>query len=178
MLLILENHPVQYHAPVYRAAAREIPLVVAYGSDFSVAGYRDREFGRAFAWDTDLMSGYESRFFSKVADGAPASYEAIPQQELLACLQSVNPTAVMVIGYASPFDRGALRIAKHSGRPLLFRGETTDHARRRSWPKRVARDALLSRLYRKFSRLLFVGQRSRDHFRRLGVPEERLIFSP
>ena len=47
MLAVIESHPVQYHAPVYRAVQRDfgVPVTAIYGSDFSVAGYRDREFG-------------------------------------------------------------------------------------------------------------------------------------
>src|SRR5438445_5111187 len=74
-LAIIETHPVQYHAPVYRAVQRlGVPITVVYGSDFSVAGYRDREFGARFAWDTDLLSGYSARFLTQVATGGAADY--------------------------------------------------------------------------------------------------------
>jgi glycosyltransferase involved in cell wall biosynthesis len=62
--------------------------------------------------------------------------------------------------------------------PILFRGETTDHAVRRSAVKARVRDCALRWLYRRCARLLYVGQRSHEHFRRLGCPEERLLFSP
>lgn len=70
-LLILSTHPIQYQAPVYRALQTQfdIPTTVIYGSDFSVAGYHDREFGTQFAWDTDLLSGYSAVFLSRVAEG-------------------------------------------------------------------------------------------------------------
>jgi hypothetical protein len=45
-------------------------VTAIYGSDFSVAGYYDREFGGGFAWDTDLLSGYDSVFLSQMASGA------------------------------------------------------------------------------------------------------------
>ena len=54
MLLVVETHPVQYHAPVYRAVQQnfQIPVLALYQSDFSVRGYADREFGTHIAWDT------------------------------------------------------------------------------------------------------------------------------
>jgi glycosyltransferase involved in cell wall biosynthesis len=62
--------------------------------------------------------------------------------------------------------------------PLLFRGETTDHARPRGrWFSR-ARDVALRVLYARCSKLMYVGKRSYAHFRRLGCTSERLIFSP
>ncbi|MBV9134363.1 MAG: glycosyltransferase, partial [Chloroflexi bacterium] len=71
MLAVIETHPIQYHAPVYRALQRDfgIPVTAVYGSDFSVIGYRDAEFATTFAWDTDLLSGYAARFLSRVSDG-------------------------------------------------------------------------------------------------------------
>ena len=70
-LVVIETHPVQYHAPVYRELQKScgIPVTAIYGSDFSVAGYRDREFGATFAWDTDLLAGYTSVFLERVAAG-------------------------------------------------------------------------------------------------------------
>jgi hypothetical protein len=51
VLAVIETHPVQYHAPVYRALQQSfgVPVTAIYGSDFSVAGYRDKEFGTSFA---------------------------------------------------------------------------------------------------------------------------------
>lgn len=59
MLAVIDTHPIQYRAPVYRTLSTEIgiPITVIYGSDFSVVGYQDKEFGAKFAWDTDLLSG-------------------------------------------------------------------------------------------------------------------------
>src|SRR5215471_14192487 len=53
MLAVIETHPVQYHAPVYRnlQARFGIPVTAIYGSDFSVEGYRDAEFGARLSWD-------------------------------------------------------------------------------------------------------------------------------
>ena len=58
-LVIFETHPVQYHAPVYRKVAEMgVPLEVVYGSNFSLRGYRDKEFGANFAWDKNLTEGW------------------------------------------------------------------------------------------------------------------------
>ena len=74
-LAVIETHPIQYHAPVYRALQRDFGVAVTaiYGSDFSVSGYRDREFGATFAWDADLLSGYRSVFLSRVVEGGARS---------------------------------------------------------------------------------------------------------
>src|SRR5437016_9854640 len=70
-LLVIETHPVQYHVPVYRQVEQVlgISVTVVYGSDFSIAGYHDREFGSDFAWDTDLLSGYRAIFLARCGAG-------------------------------------------------------------------------------------------------------------
>jgi glycosyltransferase involved in cell wall biosynthesis len=180
MLAVIETHPVQYHAPVYRSLQQDcgVPVTAIYGSDFSVSGYQDREFGARFAWDTDLLSGYTSVFLSKVAQGGPAAVEALTTTGLSAALRQVNPTALLLLGYSPRFYRVACRAALAGRRPLLFRGETTDHAASRSRWKAWLRDRALRWFYARCGRLLYVGQRSRQHYERLGVLPERLGFSP
>jgi glycosyltransferase involved in cell wall biosynthesis len=179
-LTVIETHPVQYHAPVYRALQQRfgIPVTVIYGSDFSVAGYRDREFGASFAWDTDLLEGYNPVFLSRVAQGGAQSFDTVKTAGLAAALRQSAPAATLLLGYSPRFYREAIWYAWRGAYPLLFRGETTDHARRRTGLKQMLRDQLLSWLYRSCAGLLYIGQRSRDHFRRLRCPEERLVFSP
>ncbi len=180
MLATIETHPVQYHAPVYRAVQRDfgVPVTAVYGSDFSVAGYRDAEFGATVAWDTDLLSGYTSVFLGRVASGGPRSAEESSTRGLGAVLRRLAPAAVLLVGYSPRFHQLAWAQAWKTGRPLLLRAETTDHAVRRSGIKVWLRDQALRSLYRRCSRLLYVGQRSNQHFRRLGLADEKLVFSP
>lgn len=179
-LVIFETHPVQYHAPVYRCLAQEfgVDVTVVYGSDFSVQGYRDAEFGASFAWDTDLLGGVENRFLSHKAKGGAADYHDVSAIGMDGLLAELAPDAVMALGYSHPFDRAALNWARRHRIPLLFRGETSDLSKPRSWLKSLVRDLILRRLYFSCGALLYVGQRSRAHYERLGVPDSKLFFSP
>lgn len=179
-LTVIETHPIQYHAPVYRALQRNcgIPVTVIYGSDFSVAGYRDREFGAAFAWDTDLVSGYAPVYLSRVADGGARSDTEVTTRGLRAALHKAAPDAVMVVGYSPRFHQQAFLAARRAGYPILFRGETNDEARGRSSLKTWVRERALRCLYQRCDKLLYVGHRSLRHFQRLGCPDNKLVFSP
>ncbi|MDB6118710.1 MAG: glycosyltransferase [Verrucomicrobiaceae bacterium] len=179
-LTVLETHPVQYHAPVYRALAKElgVDVTAVYGSDFSVQGYQDKEFGASFAWDTDLLGGMRSHFIGRVSEGGAANYESVTGRGVASAMQTLAPSVVMALGYAHPFDRAVLKSARQQSIPLLFRGETSDHARQRGLIKTLLRDWMLRALYKRCSGLLYVGERSRAHYRRLGVPDSRLFFSP
>ncbi len=180
MLAVIETHPIQYHAPVYRELQRNwgIPVTAVYGSDFSVAGYRDNEFATTFAWDTDLLSGYTPVFLSRVTEGGARTGLDVATRGLGAALRAAAPDAVMVVGYSPRFHRHAFLTAWRARYPILFRGETNDAARERNALKTWARARALRWLYQRCDRLLYVGQRSREHFQRLGCPETKLIFSP
>lgn len=179
-LAVIETHPIQYHAPIYRLLEREfdIPVTAVYGSDFSVVGYHDLEFQTKFAWDTDLLSGYTSLFLSRVSQGGADSPGRVSTQGLKGVLQSLAPKAVLVVGYSPRFHQMAFYQSWAAGYPILFRGETTDHASQRSALKSWCRDRALRWVYQQCGRLLYVGQQSYQHFKRLGCPDEKLVFSP
>mgnify|MGYP003339469972 CR=1 FL=1 len=92
MLAVIDTHPIQYRAPVYRQLSKQldIPITVIYGSDFSVVGYQDKEFGTKFAWDTDLLSGYSSKFLSSVKTGGAQCFEEVSAQGLGTALREIN----------------------------------------------------------------------------------------
>ena len=179
-LAVIETHPVQYHAPVYRELESKlgIPVTAIYGSDFSVAGYRDPEFGASFRWDTDLLSGHATSFLTTVAAGGARSADHVSARGLNPALRAARPAAILLTGYSPSFYRSAWMRATRARCPLILRAETTDHARNRGFLQECIRTAALRLLYRSCTRLLYVGQRSRDHFTRLGVPSEKLGFSP
>ncbi len=180
MLAVVDTHPVQYRAPVYRALQErlDVPVTAIYGSDFSVAGYRDDEFQTAFSWDTDLLSGYSSVFLSRAEAGAAVAIDDVSPAGMGLALATVAPRAVLVVGYRPRFHRVAWYEAWRQRRPLLFRGETTDMARLRSGPARWIRSAGLRMAYTQCDACLYIGRQSRAHFERLGVPANRLFFSP
>jgi hypothetical protein len=179
-LAILEAHPVQYHAPVYRALQTEfgIPVTAIYGSDVGVAAYRDAEFGVSLSWDTDLLTGYDARFLAPGIGTGHVSPDKARARGAGRLLRKLKPEAVMLVGYGSRFDREALVEAWPTGVPLLFRAESTDHAIEHTGMRSWARDTALRILYRRFARVLYIGQRALQHYRRLGVPDGKLIPAP
>src|SRR6516225_212063 len=101
-LAVIETHPVQYHAPVYRALQQQfgVPVTAVYGSDFSVAGYRDREFGEEFAWDSDLVGGYSAEFLARQEEGGPGTAEETTTRGLADVLRRLQPAAILLLGYS------------------------------------------------------------------------------
>lgn len=179
-LVVIQTHPVQYHAPVYRALEQQfgISVTVIYGSDFSVAGYFDKEFGKTFAWDTDLLSGYTSYFLSRVSEGGRDSVEKVSSHGLGNKLRKIKPKAVLITGYTSRFHQEVIFQVLKQGCPIFFRAETTDHAIKRKPIKTWIRNCALSWFYKQCKGLLYIGKRSYEHFKRLQCPDKKLFFSP
>jgi hypothetical protein len=179
MLAVIETHPVQYHAPVYAYLQQHcgIQVTAIYGSDFSLQGYYDVEFGTKFAWDVDLVSGYDVQFLSHAAADT-SNGDRVSTKGLAARLRALKPKVVLLIGYSPAFYRSAIVTALQRRVPLLFRGETTDHAVDRGWLRRILRSIALKAFYSRCSKLLYIGEQSRRHFERLGVDKSKLVFSP
>jgi glycosyltransferase involved in cell wall biosynthesis len=179
-LLVVETHPIQYHAPVYRRLqqAHGVPVTVVYGTDASLRGYHDREFGADVTWDVDLLSGYTARFLSRVAEGASGDPMSVSARGIGRMLDAVRPTAVLIVGYSPAFHRRAWASAWRRGLPILFRGEASDMHQTTRRAVRAARDMALRIAYRTCARLLYIGERARRHYRAHGVADERLVFSP
>src|ERR1700722_15561259 len=61
---VLDLHPIQYHAPLYRrlTVRANVRLDVLYLSDQGLKPMLDPGFGVPVAWDIDLVSGYEHEF--------------------------------------------------------------------------------------------------------------------
>jgi len=141
-------------------------------------GYQDKEFQATFAWDIDLLSGYTSIFLSRAHQGGADSFEKISARGLRNVLQKVNPTVVLLTGYASIFHQVAFLQVCWSRYPILFRADTADHALKRNWMKTWLRDSALRFFYSRCTKLLYIGRRSHEHFKRLSCPQKKLIFSP
>ena len=180
MLVVIETHPIQYRSPVYQylSAVLKVPVTVIYGSDFSVIGYTDKEFGTEFAWDIDLLSGYDYRFLSNVQNGGAKSFAEVSPKGLGKVLNELKPNALLITGYNHPLYRSAFYQGWRLNIPILFRAETNDFAFKRNSLKSWLRDQILSLLYQQCSKLMYIGENSKSHFKRLGVAEEKLIFSP
>jgi len=178
-VLAIDTHPIQYKAPLYRRL-QEVhghEMSVYFASDLGTARYADAEFGVEVAWNVDLLAGYRS-FFAQRGITQDSELHQLRCRGLAKVLWQTRPQAILLSGYSSLFVRDALAQLALLPIPWVFRAETTDHALQRSAMKSALRDGLLRSLYRRMSALAHIGERSRRHYQRLGVPEHKLFFAP
>jgi len=177
-LAILLSHPTQYYSPWFRwmAAQEGLCLRVFYLWDAGVTPTRDPRFGTVFAWDIDLLGGYEHEFVpNRARQPGTEHFGGLVNPSLFERIGSWNPDAILMLGYNYASHLALLAWAKLRGVPLIFRGDS--HFLGRPHQPRL-RKAMLRLLYAAFDSLTFVGKANRDYFRVLGVPQERLFFAP
>ncbi len=177
-LAIVLSHPVQYYSPWFRwmAARSSINLRVFYLWNAGVERTRDPQFGKTFAWDVDLLSGYEHEFVPNTARRPGTDHFAgLRNPTLTARLEAWRPDAVLVFGYNYASHLRLILWARLAGRPLIFRGDSHLLGRGKlPWSKRLP----LSLLYRQFDAFACVGEANRDYFLTCGVPPKKIFRVP
>ncbi|HVU23842.1 MAG TPA: glycosyltransferase family 4 protein [Opitutus sp.] len=177
-LAIVLSHPTQYYSPWFRwlRAHCHFEFRVFYLWEFGVRATHDPHFAATFAWDVDLLSGYDSEFVPNAAR-APSSlrFRGLYNPQLFPRLRAWRPGVILLFGYAYATHQLLVAWARLHRIPLVFRGDS--HFLGRPVPALGARIALRL-LYAQFRAVTFVGTANRDYFRKLGVPDRRLFFAP
>lgn len=176
-LAIVVSHPIQYYAPWFRhLTAAGLPVRVFYLWDFGVTRQRDPGFGTTFAWDVDLLSGYEHEFVPNCSSRPGTEhFSGLNNPTLTARLKAWDPRAILVFGYKY---RSHLSLIAWAGRqriPLIFRGDShllgrPDLGIIKQWALRL--------LYSRFAAFLYVGRANRAYFESFRVPAKNLFFAP
>jgi glycosyltransferase involved in cell wall biosynthesis len=199
-LIVLTSHPIQYQAPLWRALAEElgkgreakgarpeddgrggggVPFEVWFLTDQGVRRTEDRDFGKAFAWDVDLLSGYPHRFLQLRGQWDMRKFDGIPLAKPIgASLREANATALWVEGWRFKPFWDAVSAAKKMGIPVFLRGETSDKIAEKGGLFGLVRNFALHRLFSKVDYFLAIGQASRRFYLRHGVGEEKLVDAP
>ena len=177
-LAVVLSHPTQYYSPWFRwiAANTELQLRVFYLWDFGVKLAHDGQFGKAFVWDVDLLSGYDHEFVPNTANHPGTEhFGGLRNPSLPSRLAIWRPDAVLIFGYKYRTHLNLILWARLHRLPLIFRGDS--HLIGRETPSLLKR-LPLALLYRQFAAFTCVGEANRDYFRVFGVPEENLFAVP
>ena len=175
---IVLSHPTQYYSPWFRwlRAHTTLELRVFYLWDFGVARRHDPEFGAPFAWDVDLLEGYESEFVPNTARRPGTDrFWGLQNPDLIQRLTAWRPNVVLLFGYRYAAHLRTIAWCRHKHIPLIFRGDS--HLLGQPRPSLLKRCALQI-LYRQFAAITYVGAANRAYFEAFGVPAARLHFAP
>jgi len=176
-VFILDSHPVQYKAPVYRELNRLAPdsFEVLYASDASVRGGNvDRGFGTEVAWDIPLLQGYPYRILRNERGVPLTTPNSLTGKGIFSLLRRERPAAVVLTGFYFRFDQAAYLSALALRIPILIRHETQDEmfAANRTRLKSWLRSATYRALYAPVDHAFAIGELNRAHMLRHGLSPE------
>lgn len=173
---VVVTHPIQYQAPLWRALQRDgrVKPTLLFLSRHGVEDAVDPNFGVRFAWDTDLLGGYESVFVPNWrASGTSGRFLTYVNPGLISALRRCEADAVLFVGLRNPSAIAGLVAALRWGIPCLYRAESSILDRR----------SALSRhgggwLVKRAQAVLPIGTANYLYYDVLGYPEDRRFLAP
>jgi glycosyltransferase involved in cell wall biosynthesis len=179
-LAILATHPIQYHAPWYRALAADgrLQIKVFFCHRPTPQQQGAAGFGVPFEWDVPLLDGYEHEFLKNVAKTPQtSSFNGLNVSGMREVLRDGAFDAVLVNGWNYKAAWQTIWAAKQLGLPVLTRGDSHLHTPR-SRLKSLVKEITYPLMLRAFDGFLDVGQWSREYYLHYGVRRERIFHVP
>lgn len=174
-LTVVETHPIQYKAPLFRkmAADPRLDTTVLYAM-IPDAAQQGAGFDVAFAWDVPLLEGYRYEVLENRAKcPSVLRFGGCDTPGVYSRLRRDRPSAVLVNGWVVKTCLQTLAACRRLGIPCLVRGEA-NRLRPRAWWKHAAHRLLL----RQYGAYLAIGSANRDFYRSHGCREDRIFFAP
>lgn len=179
-LAILTTHPIQYHAPWFRALAAhpQVQLEVLYCHRATAREQAAAGFGFEFDWDVSLLDGYPHRFLKNAAvEPTINSFYGLDTPDIKRVIEQENFDAVLINGWHYKSAWQAMRACWNTGTPVMVRSDS--HLRTvRSNAKQMAKWPLYRWFIPKLDACLPVGQWSRDYFLHYGANPQKVFIIP
>src|SRR5712691_10202504 len=169
--------PVYYQAPLYRRIAQEpgIDLTVIFASH--QGGLRPFEWGdQTVDWGIDAITGFKSVFLRNAHVNPTGGFLALHDVDVVRELRRGDFDVVWMDGYNSLTHLLVTVTQKLRRGPLLVREEQTLLSPRPLWKqalKQVGLRLVLTNAY-----ALCIGANNRAWFKKYGVPDRRMFFTP
>lgn len=175
---VLATHPIQYHAPLYRALAERLDLEVFFAHRQTAEGQAAAGFGVAFEWDVPLTDGYRHTFLdNRARHPSTDTFSGTDTPEIGARIREGHFDAFLVNGWYTRSYWQAMRACWQTGTPLLVRGDS-HLGTARSNLLRVAKWAAYRAFVPRFDGYLVVGQRAREYLLHYGADPARMTPVP
>lgn len=182
-IIFINSHPIQYFAPLYKKMTEEgLDVEVWYGSDESVTGKKDRQFGVEVKWDVPLLEGYKYRFFKNYS-WSPSIYNGffgLLNLGILKALWKLPKSLVIVHGWGYAISVLAIIWAKLIGHQVALRGESPLNQELLKSPQ----SRILKRIFLQYflfcfiDQFLYIGKQNKAYYQFYGVKNQKLVFTP
>jgi glycosyltransferase involved in cell wall biosynthesis len=178
-LVVLQTHPIQYYAPLYRALAERarVEVKVVYLSDVGVGPHDDPGFGRQVAWDIPLLEGYEFRILQPGKAIAGSGFWDRRDSRLAQILAAERPDWLLLYGYASLMNWQALVWARKHGVRVAYQSDSNARLMRRGWQV-LSKQMALRWFFNRIEAFLSPGEANFDYLRFFGVEPDKIVWCP
>lgn len=179
-LAVLNTHPIQYFAPLYRRLAQEpdIDLTVYYCSNIGAETYVDPGFGQELKWDIPLLDGYSYKFLNNIRKSSYVSgFFSLVNPAIITELWRGNYDALLVHGHTPFSNILGILAAKLVGTSVFMRGETHLLLERHGVKKQL-RPQLMKWFYKLCDACLAIGSLNREYYLAHGVPADNIFLVP
>ena len=134
LLVVLQTHPIQYYAPLYRVLAERgiLDIHVVYLTDAGALPYFDEKFGKQIQWDIPLLEGYAHTI---LRPGTPVGGSFVKRTDpgVIEVLDRLSPDWLLVYGYSSWFIWRALAWAKKNRIGVAYSSDSNLRNQPRGW---------------------------------------------
>jgi glycosyltransferase involved in cell wall biosynthesis len=179
-LAIFATHPIQYHAPWFRAMAAhpQLDIHVFFCHNATPTQQAQAGFGVSFEWDRPLLDGYPNSFLRNVAKKPMTrSFRGLDCPQIRELIAKGNWDAVLVNGWNYKAAWQAIFACWRSGIPVMMRGDSHLHTPR-SRPKRALKTLVYRRFIPRFDACLSVGTWSREYYQHYNARPEKVFLVP
>ncbi|MBO0934970.1 glycosyltransferase family 4 protein [Fibrella sp. HMF5335] len=182
-LLIVNTHPIQYFAPLYRelAADTAFDVTVLYCSRHGLSGEVDRQFGTAVQWDIPLLDGYTHAFLSNQSPRPSIhGFWGLFNLSVIRWLWQAPKGVVIINGWASATCWLTILFGRLFGHTVCMRADSSNVVEQQKSPHRIQlRRWVLERgLFPMINYFLYIGQQNRAFYQFFGVAQKKLIHGP
>jgi len=174
---VINSHPTQHFSPLWREVAKrdEVQLKVFYCSDWGVKEYTDPDFGLAFKWDVDLLSGYESEFLPLRARPKKLGFWETDNPSVGKALSEFAADVVVLFGYSHLTNWRALAWARRHRRRMVVFGDSELKHDRSVW-RRIAKQLVVRGFLSQADGVLPIGNCNANYYRHYGVPSNMMFW--
>jgi glycosyltransferase involved in cell wall biosynthesis len=178
-LVVLQTHPIQYYAPLYRTLAERghMRVHVVYLTDAGSRSYHDPGFSREVQWDIPLLEGYESTVLEPGMELSKTGFLERHSHRLVRVLDELAPKWLLIYGYASRMNWVARKWATRHGVQLAYSSDSNINDPRKSWKHWVKRP-LLKRFFRAVNVALCTSEANEAYIRQYAPSNTRLRRMP
>lgn len=181
-LVILNSHPIQYFAPLYRYLAdQQLDIQVVYYSGKPGEDKFDKEFGQKIEWDIPLLQGYSSHFLNNhgISKKGSKGFFSRFNPGIIPFLYRQKRSLIVVHSWQYATDIMAIFFARLFGHRLALWTEANQQQELlQPSLKRLIKKCYFKILFSFIDRFFYIGTQNRDFYLAAGIPGHKLLFTP